>query len=333
MLVVNNIRSARLNQEDHTYIDSDGVVAKFSISAIAQKGAVLPGMTHIKAAADVGSHVHAVMHHVIGKNTSNGVVCFASCLEMMKSSVFSEADKEMCSRYFELLLSMNLKNPAVSSEHSLIADFNGVPVGGTADLILNDGNHLYIVDFKTAKMAGFKKEHHLQLYGYSLFQPENSNVKCFVFHLEDKKHLFDSPVPNWVVEEFEDNFNYLLTKDQEKPVKPLAPTQSEHLENLCDALNEVQAAKSELAKALKEAEAKEKELLKNVLACIDDVGLGMDEVVAQGHLTIQKNKTRRHALTYRPELEQYYDCTVTEEYLMTYRDKKFKIKIKGDNNE
>jgi len=334
MIKVTNIRPATLNEETHVYTDANGVAARFSVSTIAQRGELKVRTKTLETAAQFGSSIHALMHKIITKNTNaSGVACFEDCLKMAQSTALSVEESAVCSKYFDLLLCLRLANPVVSSETSLIADMNGKPVGGTADLIIHDGGTMYIIDFKTAKIEGFKKEYHLQLYGYSLFQPSNDNIKCYTFHPEGQKHLFDSPIPQWITQEFEDNLNYLSNKDKPKLNDGLSEGKRKYLSALMESLEVAREERYALNQQVKIIEAREKEIISRMSDTIEELKLNTGDVWTSDDITIEKNTARRHYLSHCPEIEKYYQCSVSEEYHLTLGSKKVKIKVNNKESE
>lgn len=335
MIQINNIRTARLNEDSHTYSDDNGVTARLSISAIAQRGAVLPDMKHIKDAAKVGTKIHALLHKIIqGSIDGEGVIDFNKCLERAQSTVLDPQDSLICCYYIHTLIGFRLKNPKALSEQSLIADFNGVPVGGTADLIIMDGEDTYIIDFKTAKMSGFKKEYHLQLYGYSLFRPEIGKFKCYVLHPDGIRPLFEDRIPEWIIAEFEDNFNYMLTKDQPKQKVKINHGSLDSIKEIARAIDEFDAVKTSLSAQIREIEKQKQACIDKMEYLMGDVFTAYDNFeTVDGDIVFDKVKVRRHTISYCPEIEKYYDCSISNEYHLTIEGKKVKIKVKGGENE
>ena len=335
MIEITNIRAARLNEDTHIYGDANGITARFSVSAIAQHGASVPDLKHIRAAAQVGTKIHALLHKIIqGSIDKEGGIDFNKCLQRAQSTVLSPQESQICCHFINMLISFEFKNPRVIPEQSLIADFNGIPVGGTADLIIMDGKDTYIIDFKTAKMAGFKKEYHLQLYGYSLFHPEARNFKCYVLHPEGIRPLFANPIPEWIIAEFEDNFNYMLAKEEPKKKVQINPEALECIKSIADAINQHEIAKAHLALQIRDIEKQKKTCIDKMEYLMGDIFYAYDNFeTVDGSIVFEKVKVRRHTIAYCPEIERYYDCSVSEEYHLTIDGKKVKIKIKGGENE
>lgn len=335
MLKVTNVRPATLNAEDHIYTDIDGVKALFSISQIAGKGKTLPEMKHIKNAALTGTYFHELMHKIIRtqEKDQDGFFNLKSCLQRVRGlTLLSEEEKYIVTHVLELIIDYTGDNKItrIDTEVSLMADFNGVPVAGTADLIIFEENKLHIMDFKTGKMSGFKSEHHLQLFGYSLFQEIKAGTTVII-HPEGLKHLFDLPGSPWVAEEFEENFNYLLNK--EKEIINIEDSEGREILEYCTILEFIKEKKSSLSTQLKQYEAEEKKLLAILQESLETIGLNEENIAKYQDLEVSMNKSRRHILTYRPDLEKYYDCSVSEEFLLTQGNKKIKVKLRSTDNE
>lgn len=344
MIKVTNIRRATLNHADHTYTDANGVQAMFSMSTIANRGAVMPDISIIKEAGAAGTLVHSIMHSIIVRSAQHQddvvvggdfiAVDFYKCLELAGDlTIYTKTESETCARLFAILLQFNFKAPMVMPEISLMADFNGIPVSGTADLIVRDQGHIYILDFKTAKMKGFTKEHHLQLYGYGLLNSVNKNATAHTIHLEGRKHLFNFPVSPWLAEEFEDNLNYLINKDKPKREIVLAERFCEAYNEYAIAIDQLKQERLELAKKGRELDKREKELGSLLADSLDTLGLDDHSIALGDEVSITLEKKRMHRLNYKPELEQYYDCNVSEEYILTCNDINVKIKKNGGENE
>jgi len=343
---ISNIRSAYLAQDEHRYADSKGIEARFSISQIANKDRKLAGLQHVENAATVGSYVHKMMYEIIMdvqkyltpdcKTHEWNVIDFEKCLELATDpNIFSTDESKVCARFFGLLMDLNLKKPQAMAEASFMAEFNGITVAGTPDLILRDceNNEMFVIDFKTGKMGGFKKEHHLQVYGYSLFlKPyKASKIHCYTLHPEGTKHLFSEPT--WVVGEFEANLNYLLEKDKAKTELQVSQEVILYLESWLEILEDVKTEKAEAQNQIKLLEQQEETLLNGILTEIEKANLTLNDVITSDKLSISLQQNRRHQLPYNPALEPYYDSTISEEYALTFNGKSIKIKRKRKDNE
>ena len=347
MIEITNLRPAILNEEDHTYTDENGVKARFSISQIANRGVSLPEIKHIKDAALTGTHTHKLLHKIIkqtyeelGKQKYNNCFNFRACFERVRTLENAE-DREVACGFLSHLEALGVGTiESLLAEVPFMVDFNGVPVAGTPDLILyTQGEYLsentgtIVIDFKTAKMGGFKKEHHLQLYGYYLVRGTRHDLRAYVCHPEGCKLLFEDEAPEWIAEEFEDNFNYLLSMDEPKEVLSINQTHKTYYEQYAQALQDLKAEKAQLNAQVRALEKQENMITDMIYQEIEALGLNESNIVQTDELEIRLQKSRRHALTYKPELEKYYDCSVSEEYVLTFKGKDVKIKRKEVTND
>jgi len=121
--------------------------------------------------------------------------------------------------------------------------------------------------------------------------------------------------------------------DEPKEVLSINQTHKTYYEQYAQALQDLKAEKAQLNAQVRALEKQENMITDMIYQEIEALGLNESNIVQTDELEIRLQKSRRHALTYKPELEKYYDCSVSEEYVLTFKGKDVKIKRKEVTND
>lgn len=336
MIEIKNIRPCTLIEEGHIYRDSDGVEAIFSISEIANRGKSIDNNKYTKAASEVGTYIHKLLHNILKANAiDDKYIDFDQCIDYCKkSSILDETEKVIINKFLRNLQNLEMVRPEFTSERSMMADFNGIPVAGTADLILKEGGKVYIVDFKTSRFEGFKKEYHMQLWGYFLLGQGAfygiEETRAYLMHIEGTKLAWETPCPGWVSDEFEENFFFLVESNKPKNMIDISKIELNKFLDLSQRLTQIKEMISNINKEAKrliyDLEAKEKEISEELKVLAKNMMGGANYAYIGENIAIERQKTRRHTIKWHPDIEKYYTSSVEEALMITLNDSKIKLK-------